>query len=83
MTEFLIGMGLGIVFFGGLYWTVQKLADAKHPSLLMSASLLVRMAVLLGVLFYVSKGGYKGILLTMAGMLLVRVVMTFSIKKPR
>ena len=83
MTEFLIGIGLGIVFFGGLYWTVQKLPDAKHPSLLMSASLLFRMAALLGVLFYVSKGGYKAILFTMAGMLLVRLAMTLGVKRTR
>lgn len=82
MTEFLIGISLGLVFFGGLYWTVQKLSDVKHPSLLMSASLLFRMAVLLAVLYYVSKGGYQGVLFAMAGMLLVRIVMTFRVKRP-
>ncbi|HCU08273.1 MAG TPA: ATP synthase subunit I [Clostridiales bacterium] len=82
MTEFLIGISLGLVFFGGLYWTVQKLADVKHPSLLMTVSLLFRMTVLLAVLFYVSKGGYQGVLFTLAGMLLVRVVMTFNVKRP-
>lgn len=81
MTQFLIGITLGIVFFGGLYWTVQKLADVKNPGLLMSASLLLRMAILMGVLFYVSKDGYKGLLFALAGMIVVRIVMTFSMKK--
>ena len=83
MTAFLIGISLGLVFFGGLYWTVQKLADAKHPSLLMTVSLLFRMTALLAVLFYVSKDGYQSVLFAMAGMLLVRVVMTFSVKRPK
>ena len=82
MIEFFIGVILGIIFFGGLYWTIQRLAEAKHPALLMTLSLLLRMAILLGVLFYVAKGGYQGILFALLGMILVRVVMTFKIKKP-
>ena len=81
MFEFFIGVILGVIFFGGLYWTVQKLTKVKHPSVLMTCSLLFRMAVLLSVLFYVSKSGYKGILYALLGMFLVRVIMTLIIKK--
>jgi F1F0 ATPase subunit 2 len=82
MVEFFIGVILGIIFFGGLYWTIQQLAETKHPALLMTISLLLRMAILLGVMFYVAKGGYQGILLAMLGMIVVRVIMIFKIKKP-
>ena len=82
MIEFFIGVILGIIFFGGLYWTIQKLSEAKHPALLMTLSLLLRMAILLGVLYYVAKGGYQGILFALLGMILVRIIMTFKIKKP-
>ncbi|MFO8068586.1 MAG: ATP synthase subunit I [Alkalibacterium sp.] len=81
MINFFIGVILGIIFFGGLYWTIQKLTEVKQPGLLMIGSLIVRMAVLLSVLFYVSKSGYKGILYAMLGMFLVRVIMIFKIEK--
>lgn len=44
---FLSGLIMGLVFFGGLYWSVEKLPQTKNPALLMLASLLVRMAVLM------------------------------------
>jgi len=81
MINFLIGVILGIIFFGGLYWTIQKLTEVKRPGLLMICSLIFRMAVLLSVLFYVSKSGYMGILYAMLGMFLVRVIMTFKIEE--
>lgn len=83
MVEFFIGVILGIIFFGGLYWTVQNLPRAKHPALLMTVSLFFRMGVTVGTFFYVAKGGYKGILLVLAGMLAVRIAMTFTIKNPK
>ena len=81
MINFFIGVILGIIFFGGLYWTIQKLTEVKQPALLMIGSLIFRMALLLSVLFYVSKSGYKGILYALLGMFLVRVIMTFKIEK--
>jgi F1F0 ATPase subunit 2 len=45
---FLAGLLLGLFFFGGLYWSVEKLAQVKNPAILMLLSLLVRMAALMG-----------------------------------
>ncbi|SFC24756.1 F1/F0 ATPase, subunit 2 [Alkalibacterium subtropicum] len=81
MTEFFIGIILGITFFGGLYWTVEKLTEVKRPALLMTVSLILRMTVLLSVLFYVSKSGYMGIIYTLLGMLFVRLIMIFKVEK--
>jgi F1F0 ATPase subunit 2 len=37
-----VGAGLGLWFFGGLLWTVRRMAAAQHPVLLMVASFAVR-----------------------------------------
>jgi F1F0 ATPase subunit 2 len=83
MIEFFIGIILGIVFFGGLYFTVRKLTEINNPSVLFVFSFIVRMAVLLWGLFYVSKGGYKGVLFTLLGILVIRYIMIFIINNPR
>jgi F1F0 ATPase subunit 2 len=49
------GLGLGTVFFGGLWLTLRRLSDSRQPGLLILGSLIARMGVaLLG--FYVVAG---------------------------
>lgn len=81
MIAFLIGTILGIVYFGGLYFSVRKMSKVKYPSLLMITSFFLRMGVLVGVFFYTSKGGYKDMLFTFLGLMLVRFVMIFTLKE--
>lgn len=82
MLEFFIGIILGILFFGGLYLTVGKLNEVKNPSLLVIFSFIIRMAILLGGLFYLSKKGYQAILLALLGIVLVKFIMIFIVNKP-
>jgi F1F0 ATPase subunit 2 len=83
MIEFFIGIILGIIFFGGLYWTVLKLNYVKYPSLLIMGSFLLRMAVLLLGLYFISKNGYKGVLFALLGIIVLKFVMIFTMKKPK
>jgi F1F0 ATPase subunit 2 len=80
MIAFFIGIILGIIYFGGLYLSIQKINQVKYPSLLMTLSFVVRMAILLGTFFYISKNGYKDILFALLAVILVRVIMTFKFK---
>lgn len=80
MIAFLTGAVLGLVYFGGLYLSVQKMSQVKHPSILMAVSLFLRMLVLLGVFFFMAKGGYKDVLLTLLGVLLIRFLIIFKTK---
>lgn len=43
-----VGAVVGAAFFGGLAWTVNRLADARMPGRLVVASLAVRMGVVAG-----------------------------------
>lgn len=82
MIEFIIGIILGIIFFGGLYLTVLKMKKVRNPKMLMVVSFILRMAVLLGGLFYVSRNGYKGILFALFGIILLRFIMIYYYKQP-
>lgn len=80
MLAVFIGIIVGVIYFGGLYLSVQKITEVKHPSLLMVLSFVVRMAVLVVAFFYLSKGGYKNILFALLGVMAVRLVMTITVK---
>ncbi len=83
MIAFITGLLVGIIFFGGLYWTVQKINEVSNPSILIALSFVLRMAVLLFGLYYVSKSGYKDVLFALAGIMLMRYILIFTIRKPR
>lgn len=83
MIAFFIGILMGIVFFGGLYLTVQKLSEVRNPALLMGVSFIARMAVLLAGFYYVSKDGYRQILFALLGAIAVRFIMIFLVNSPK
>jgi len=78
---FIGGIFLGIIFFGGLYWSVNKLPKVKHPALLMVISVLIRMIVLISGIYFLSGNDIKRILSTLGGVILVRIIMIFTVQK--
>jgi len=48
------GVGLGAVFFGGLWWTVRGCTSYKQPALWFFGSLLLRMGITLAGFYVVS-----------------------------
>lgn len=78
---FIAGIVLGVLFFGGLYLTVQNLAKTEHPSVLMMASLVIRMAILILGLYLVRGDSYLNIPLALMGILLVRIIMVGQVKR--
>lgn len=83
VTVALIGGGLaGVLFYGGLWWTVQRIQDARHPALLVGGSFLIRtlitMSILYGVMFLTDDLLYLGIALLC--MLAVRLILGRRIK---
>lgn len=81
MGAFLIGTALGAVHFGGLYFSVTKLTHVKYPQLLMGLSLIVRMGLLLGVFYLLSKSGFQSILFALLGLMVARFIITMRVKQ--
>jgi F1F0 ATPase subunit 2 len=67
------GVGLGTLFFGGLWWTVNRLVRAPRPGRLLAASLLLRMALALGGFFLSARAGGRPLLACLLGFMLARV----------
>jgi F1F0 ATPase subunit 2 len=71
----LVGLVAGLVFFGGLRWTVSRLDTARRPAVLVVSSLLVRVAVVAGAFVVFSGGSLTRVLAGLGGLLVVRTLM--------
>ena len=73
---FVIGMLLGALFFGGLWWTVRRGLTAANPALWFGVSALSRMAMTLSGLYYVARAGWPSLVASLCGLLIARVAAT-------
>ena len=69
----LVGACSALLYFVGLWWTVQRLAELHHPSVIYLGSLLLRLACLLGIVYWASRFGQPSALAAFfAGFLITR-----------
>lgn len=78
----LAGVVLGVVFFGGLWWTVRKGLASKRPALWFVGSVLVRTGIVLGGFYLVSGGRLERLLACLLGLVIARFGVTF-LMRPR
>lgn len=76
ILSLLAGVLLGTLFFGGLWWTVQRGVCSKNPAILFAGSLLLRMATALAGFYYVSHGNWRRLLACLFGFFVARVFIT-------
>ena len=79
IIAFIIGLGLGLFYFGGLWLTVQQLPVNRHPYRLMLFSFLFRLGVSMFVLSLIVGGNTKlynviSLLACCLGFLIVRTI---------
>jgi F1F0 ATPase subunit 2 len=66
------GILLGLMFFGGLWWTVRKGFSSKQPALWFFGSLLLRMGLALAGFHFVSGGHWDRLLVCLLGFVAAR-----------
>ena len=69
-----LGGLLGVVHFGGLWWTVRRLAEVKRPALWMGGSFLLRTALVVFAFYWVVRAGWPATVAALAGFIAVRLV---------
>lgn len=71
-----VGLLLGFLYYGGLWLTVQRLRKAERPGLLLLSSFLVRIALLLPLLLWLSDGRFERLAAAFLGFLVMRHFLT-------
>jgi F1F0 ATPase subunit 2 len=73
---FAAGVLLGLVFFGGLWWTIRKCLSSPYPALWFLGSQLLRTTIVLAGFFLVARGDWRKLLACVAGFVLARLIGT-------
>ena len=68
------GVVLGLVFFGGLWWTVRRGLSSPRPALWFFCSLVVRVVLTLGGIYLLAGDQWQRLLAIMLGFWLARAV---------
>lgn len=76
------GVLIGLLFFGGLWWTVQKAMSSRQPGLLFAASFLLRTVLTLAAFYLVGCGSWQRLLLCLIGFVLGRILVKRLSKVP-
>jgi F1F0 ATPase subunit 2 len=85
LLAWVAGGVLGAMFFGGLWWTVQKALSSKRPALWFFGSLLLRMGLTLAGFYFVAGGHWQRLLACLLGFVIARLIvtrLTGAAKKP-
>jgi len=70
-----VGLGLGLIFYGGLWLTVQQAVRMSNPAPLLMVSFLLRAAITLGGLYYAGGGEMERTVLCLIGFVIMRIGM--------
>jgi F1F0 ATPase subunit 2 len=69
---FAAGIGLGALYFGGLWLTVSRISRSERPRLLLFASFTVRLGAVLTAFYVLLDQGWVVLIAAMAGFLTAR-----------
>jgi F1F0 ATPase subunit 2 len=78
----LAGLLLGAIFFGGLWWTVQKGLSSRRPELWFLGSLLLRTSTAVSGFYFVSGGHWGRLLVCLLGFVIVRRIVMQLTRQP-
>ena len=70
------GVLLGVMFFGGLWWTVRKGVSSERPALWFLGSLLLRTIITVTGFYFVARGDWQRLLMCLLGFVIARPIVT-------
>lgn len=76
------GALLGLFYFGGLWWTVQRLAQSGSPGLLTLGSFFIRTLVTLAGFYLLADGQWQRLLACLAGFIAARFALVSRWRPP-
>lgn len=83
LVALLAGLVSGMLFFGGLWITVQKAMTAKQPAVWFGLSFILRLAITLPVFYFIAKEGWQSLLMAVAAFIIARTVVIKFAKSTR
>jgi len=80
IAAFVAGIGLGVIFFGGLWYTVKKIIAAKMPALWVMGGFIVRIGIVLIGFYFISSGSWQRLISCLVGFIAARFIVIYFTK---
>ncbi len=77
ILAFIAGLALGILFFGGLWFTVKKSINAKMPAIWFLSSFFLRVSIILTGFYFISRGSWQRLLICVFGFVVARFILIY------
>jgi F1F0 ATPase subunit 2 len=74
LLALVVGVVLGAIFFGGLWWTVRKGVSSQRPVFWFLGSLLLRTSIALTGFFLIARGHWERLLVCLLGFVIARLI---------
>jgi F1F0 ATPase subunit 2 len=74
------GVGLGTIFFGGLWLTVKKAVSSKMPALWILSSFISRVSITLFGFYFIGSSSWQRVLACMLGFIAARFILIYYTK---
>jgi F1F0 ATPase subunit 2 len=72
----IVGVGLGLFYFGTLWLTLKYLPKIRRPELLTLGGFFIRMAITLFGFYLIMGGRWERLLIALGGFILARIFLT-------
>lgn len=82
LLVFAVGLLLGGIFFGGLWWTVRRAMTSPHPARWFLISLLVRSSIVVFGFYAIAGQDWQRWVACVLGLILARGLITRKFKRP-
>jgi len=76
MLALLIGISLGAIFFGGLWWTVRRALSSRQPALWFLCSMVSRTWLVMAGFYWVARGDWVRLPVCFFGFIAARLMVT-------
>lgn len=80
VSALVTGVLLGAIFFGGLWWTVQKGVSSKRPALWFFGSMLLRTSIALLGFYFIARNHWQNLLMCLVGFVIARLIVTLRLR---
>lgn len=80
VLSFIVGLLLGVLFFGGLWFTVKKLTTSTIPALLVLSSFVFRISIVLIGFYFIGLSDWKKLIVCLIGFIVARFVVIYYTK---
>ncbi len=71
-AAFLGGLGLGTLFFGGLWLTIRKSVSSRTPALWILFSFFFRVGIILTGFYFIASGSWQRLVIALTGFIVAR-----------